>query len=126
MDPGVRKGICKAERLPGQSTSVVQARVRYPAPPILHDYRESDQLSPITGARPGAEADLLRQQGVARARGEIPGLRKSSFGNSILRAKTLPLLPELHRDSNDGPPNSQGPAKVRCGRHNDTMGGRTV
>jgi len=70
MDPGVRRGICKAEGVLAQSTSVVQARARYPAPPILRDHREGDQFGPIAGARPGAEVNLLRQQGVARARSD--------------------------------------------------------
>jgi len=122
----VRKGVCKAEGVLGQSTGVVQAKVRYPASPILRSHREGDQFGHIAGTRPGVEADLLRQQGVARARSEILGLRKGSSGSSILNAKTSPLLTELHRDSNDRPPNPQGLIKARCGRQNGEMGSRAV
>jgi len=34
----------------------------------------------------------------------------------VLSAKTLPLLSELHRNSNDKPSNSQGLTETRCGR----------
>ena len=94
--------------------------------PILCSYREGDQFGPVAGTRPGAEANLLHQQGIAGAKGEIPGLRKSSPDYSILSEKTLPLLPELHRDSNDRPSNPQGPAKAKCGRQNGALGGTTV
>jgi len=102
----------------------MQAKVRHPTPPILHNYRKSDQFGPVAGARSGAEANLLHHQGFAGARGE--GLRKSSSGSSVLGEKTSPLLPKLHRDSNDEPSNSQGPTKARCGRKNGVMGGRVV
>ena len=91
MDLGVRRGVCKAEGIPSQPASVVQARVRYPTPPILR--REGDQFGTIAGARPDAEVDLLCQQGIAGAIGEIPGLRESNPGSSILSEKTSPLLP---------------------------------
>ncbi|XP_068504573.1 uncharacterized protein [Phaseolus vulgaris] len=107
LDQRVRRGVFEAKGVPGQSTSIVQAIARYPAPPLLRSYREGDQFCSATGARPGVEANLFRQQGVARARGEMPSLRKSNSGSSFLRAKNLPLLPELHRNSNDRPPNSQ-------------------
>jgi len=126
MDPGVQRGVRKAEGVLGQSTSVVQAKVRYPAPPILRGHREGDQFGPIAGARPSAKADLFRQQGAARARGEIQGLRKGSPGSIILSVKTLPLLPELHCDSDDGPSNPQVLTKARCGRQNGAVGDRVV
>ena len=93
----------------------MQARFRYPTPFILRRYRKGDQFGPITGARPSTKANLLRQQGVAGVGGEIPGLRKGGLSSGILSKKTLPLLPELHHDSNDEPSNPQGFAKTRCG-----------
>jgi len=122
----VRGGICEIEGVPGQSTGVVQARARYPTPLILRSYREGDQFGPIAGARPGAEANLFHQQGIAEARGETPGLRQSSLSSGILSEKTPPLLPQLYCDSNDRPSNPQGPAKARCSGQNGTIGGRTV
>ena len=69
VDPGVRRGVCEAEGVLGQSTSIVQTKARYPTLPILRGHGEGDQFGPITGARLGAKTDLFRQQGVARARG---------------------------------------------------------
>jgi len=122
----VQRGVCEAEGVLGQPTGVVQARAKYPAPPILRGHIESNQFGPVTGARPGADANLLRQQSVARARGEIPGLRKGGSGSSILGTKTLPLLLELHCDSDNRPSYSQGLTKARCGRQNGAMGSRVV
>jgi len=42
MDPGVRIGVCEDEGVPSQSTGVVQARIRYPAPSILRSHGEGD------------------------------------------------------------------------------------
>ena len=42
MDPGVRRGVCETEGVPGQSTSFVHAGARYSASPILRSYREDD------------------------------------------------------------------------------------
>ena len=47
MDPRVRRGVCNAEVVYGQSTSVVQAKVRYPTLLILHSDREGDQFGAI-------------------------------------------------------------------------------
>ena len=126
MDPGMRRGICKAEGVPCQSTSVVQAKVRYPTPPILCSYRKGDQFGSNARVRPGAEANLLRQQSTARTRGEIPGLRKGSPSSSILSTKTLPLLPEFYRDSNGRPPDPQGITKIECSRQNGALGSKAV
>ena len=104
----------------------MQARVRYPTPFILRSYGKGDQFGHIAGARPGTKANLFRQQGIAGAGGEIPGLRKSSLSGGILSKKTPPLLLELHLDSDDEPSNSQGFAKTGCGGKNDAMGGGTV
>ena len=93
----------------------MQVRVRYPAPFILRSYGKGDQFGSITGARPSIKANLLRQQGIPGAEGEIPGLRKGGISGGILNKKTLPLLPELHRDSDDGPSNPPGFAKIGCG-----------
>ena len=119
----MRRGVCKAEGVPGQSTSVVQAKTRYPTLPIIRSYREGDQFGFAARAGPGAETDLLRQQSVTRARGEILGLRKSGSGCSILSGKTSPLLPELHRNSDGRPSNSQGLIEARCSRQDSAMGG---
>jgi len=126
MDQRVRRGVREAEGVPGQSISVVQARTRYSTLPILYSYREGDKFGSATRAEPGAEVGLLRQQSVAWARGEIPGLRKSGSGGSVLSAKTAPLLLELHCDSDDKPYNPQGLTEARCGRQDDAMGGRAV
>ena len=79
MDPGVRKGVCKAEGVSGQSTSVLQARVRCSTPSILRSQREGDQFGPIARARSGAEADLFHQQGVARAEVRYQALEKAAL-----------------------------------------------
>jgi len=104
----------------------MQARVRYFAPFILRSYGKGDQFGPIAGARPDTEANLFRQQGIAGAVGEIPGLRESSLSGGILSKKTPPLLSELHRDSDDRPSNPQGFAETGCGGKNGAMGGETV
>ena len=101
----MRGGVFQIEGVPGQPTGVVQARVRYPAPVILRSYRKGDQFGPIAGSRPDTEANLFRQQDIVGARGEIPDLRESSLSGRILNKKTLPLFPELHRDSDDRPSN---------------------
>jgi len=75
----MRRGVREAEGVLGQSTSVVQARTRYSTPPILCSYREDNQFGSVVRAGPGVETDLLHQQSVARARGEIPGLRESGW-----------------------------------------------
>jgi len=87
---------------------------------------KGDQFGPIAGARSGTNANLLRQQGIVGARGEILDLRESSLSGRIVSKKTPPLLPELYRDSDDRPSNLQGLAKTRCSGQNGTMGGGTV
>ena len=57
------------------------------------------------------------------ARGEIPGHRKGSPSSSVLSAKAPPLLPEFHRNNDDGPPYSQGLTEARRGRTNGVLGG---
>jgi len=104
----------------------VQARTRYSTPPILLNHRENDQFGSATRAGPGVETDILRQQSVARARGEIACPRESNSGGSVLGAKTSPLLRELHCDSDDEPSNTQGLTEARCGRQDGVMGGRAI
>jgi len=104
----------------------MQAKVGYPTLPILRCHGEDDQLSSVARARSGAEADLLCQQSTAKARGEIPGLRKGSSSSSVLNTKASPLLPEFHCDSNDRPPNLQGLTKIGCSGKNGALGSRTV
>jgi len=70
---------------------------------------------------PGAEANLLCQQSVVGARGEIPGLREIGSDSSVLSAKTSPLLLEFFRNSNDRPSNSQGLKEARCGRQDGAV-----
>jgi len=57
----------------------VQARARYPASLILRSYRKGDQFGTIAGARPDAEANLFRQQGITGARGENQALAKAAL-----------------------------------------------
>ena len=104
----------------------MQAGVRYPAPLILHSLGKGDQFGPIAGARLGPEADLFRQQGIAGAGDEIPGLRESGLSGGILNKKTPPLLPKLHRDGDDRPFNLQSFAKIGCDGKNGARGSGTV
>ena len=59
MGQRVRRGVLKVERVPSQSTSVVQATTRYSTPLVLRSYRKGDQFSYAARAGPVAEADLL-------------------------------------------------------------------
>jgi len=104
----------------------VQATTRYSTSSILRGYRKCDQFGSAARAGPGVEADLLYEQSVVGARGEIPGHRESGSGSSVLSAKTSPLLSELYRNSDDKPSNSQGLIDARCGRQNGVIGGRAI
>ena len=59
MDQGVRTSVPQIEGVPGQSTSVVQARTRYSTSSVLRSYRASDQFGPGAKAEPSAETNLL-------------------------------------------------------------------
>jgi len=111
MVQGVQRGVPKTKGVLDQSTNVVQATAGYPTSPVLG---------------PGAEANLLCQQSIAGARGEIQGHRESSPGSSVLSAKTSPLLLELHRNSDDRPSHSQGLTETKCGRKDDAMCSRAI
>jgi len=54
MDQRVRRGVLKAEGVPGQSTSVVQATVGYSTSSILRGYKKGDQFG--SAARVGLDA----------------------------------------------------------------------
>ena len=59
MDQGVRRGIPQVERVPGQSTSVVQAITGYSTSSVLRSYKAGDQFDLGARAGPGAEANIL-------------------------------------------------------------------
>jgi len=108
----VRRAVLKAGGVLGQSTNVVQATTGYSTLLVLHGYRNGDQFGFAARAGPSAEANLLCQQSVTRARGRIPSHREGSPGSSILSAKTSPLLPELHRNSDHRLSNSDVASKM--------------
>ena len=62
------------------------------------------QFCTCLGARPGAEAHLLREQGLTRPKIEVPVTRESDASGSILNTKAPPLFPQLHSGGDDKPP----------------------
>jgi len=95
-------------------------------PVVFRGDRAGDQLSTCSGAGSDVKANILREQGATRARGEVSSFRESSIGRGVLDQEAPSLLPELQGGSDGGPLYPESVAEARRGGKNGTLGGGAV
>ena len=101
----------------------MQATAGCAAPVVLCRDRLGNQLSPFSGVGPDTKTNILCEQSIAGARGEVPSSGEGSLCRGILGKEASSLLLELHSSSNDGLTYPKGAAEAGRSKKNSEMGG---
>jgi len=104
----------------------MQATDRRAPPVVFRSDGVGHQLCAGSGAGLGAEAYILREQGLAGPGDEVSVFRESSSGSGVLYQEAPPLFPEFYGISNDVPPHPEGIAKARYRWKDGSLGGGAI